>query len=684
MRNTGAKIQCTNPNCQVFNLESENFCSQCRTPVIKRYLWGMGTTAASFKTGELVGDRYLVKQPRIFLDIKPGQIPDLPEDLPAEIAPYLLLFPYRLHLPQIYGLLPNPLGEVIWLLEYNYLPLSKESILKNGELFSPLTEVWSEASGLRQLNWLWQMATLWQPLFSQKAAWSLLNPSLLKTKGQMIQLQELDLNPEPEPQLADLGNLWTEWVKQSSPEIKDFLAQLCTELQTGQIKRVKKLVSILDQAIYKLGKEQQRNYQVFTLTDAGPSREHNEDNCYPSSGSFVKEPSMAIVCDGLGGQEGGEIASRLAVEILEEQLNQLNFEEKLWRPEANIKELDRIIREANDKISERNDLEKRKERQRMGTTLVMTVAQAHELYYHYIGDSRIYLITKNGTYQLTVDDDLASREVRLGYSLYRDALQYPNSGALTQALGMASSGGLHINHRRLILDEDCLLLLCSDGLSDYDRIEQYWENKILPALTQGISLATIGSQLINMANEKNGHDNATIALLHCQVTPLDQTTNLVWSEIQPSIPTIPPEDNSEDLSLGEMPTVPVKLVSPPENIEPLLQSKATQEVAQPQTTTKSSPFKPLVALLSLLLLGGLGGLGWFVYKNVLTTTQNASDPVNIPNPINPDPTPESPQDLKEGDIIQITDNLPTVDSNPEAEATPETDNPSTVEPNPQP
>jgi len=242
MRSTTVKIQCVNPNCQVSNLESENFCFGCRTPVLKRYVWGVGEMAASFKTGELVGDRYLVKQPQLFLDTKPDQRPDILDEIPPEISPYLLLFPYRLHIPQIYGLLPNALGEVIWLLEYNYLPPNQQPLLKNEQLLFSLTEVWTSASPLRQLNWLWQMATLWQPLLKYKAAASLLNPSLLKTRGQIFQLQELDLTPNQEPKLADLGNFWAQWVGDSSPAIRDFLSELCEHLQQGHIQHVKHLV----------------------------------------------------------------------------------------------------------------------------------------------------------------------------------------------------------------------------------------------------------------------------------------------------------------------------------------------------------------------------------------------------------------------------------------------------------
>ncbi|WP_052537520.1 PP2C family serine/threonine-protein phosphatase [Gloeocapsa sp. PCC 73106] len=641
MRNTAAKVQCTNPSCQVFNLESENFCSKCRTPIIKRYLWAIAETVPDFQTGETLGDRYLVKQPRLFLDTKPAQNPECIDNIPDVLSPYFWLFPYRLHIPQVYGLLPNPSGSLIWLLEYNYLPLSQETLWSDAELLPPLTEIWKDASPLRQLNWLWQIAKLWHPLVKVKVAVSLLNPSLLRSRGQILQLQELDLSPQQTPELSELGKLWSDWIESSAPPIREFLTQLCQNLKNGKIQKIEQLLSILDQATYRWGQKQQKNYQIFSLTDPGPTREKNEDSCSPPPGTLLNHPPRVIVCDGLGGQEGGEIASQLAVESLEKHLTQLRFEDKSWRPKRNINQLDKIIHQANDQISERNDQEQRRERRRMGTTLLMGVAESHEIYLTHIGDSRIYLITKNGGYQITVDDDLASREVRLGYSTYRDALESPNSGALIQALGMGSSSSLHINRKRLILDEDCVFLFCSDGLSDFDRVEQYWESQILPVITQGINVATVAQQLLEIANEKNGHDNVTVALLYCQVSSDRDQQSLAWSEIQ--LPeTIIPSEESEDISTSELTTQPMSEVRSQQNF-PLKTSHESS--AESLTSKNTSQFKPVVALLSLVILGSGGYWLW----SRLYPRWN----------LNPASIPEQNQEfLKVGDIIKITQDVP--------------------------
>ncbi|MFM8003468.1 MAG: PP2C family protein-serine/threonine phosphatase, partial [Dolichospermum sp.] len=179
--------------------------------------------------------------------------------------------------------------------------------------------------------------------------------------------------------------------------------------------------------------------------------------------------------------------------------------------------LEQAVATANDKISDQNDREHRQGRQRMGTTVVMALHKGHEMYITHVGDSRAYWITRHNCHQVTLDDDVASREVRLGYALYREALQHSGSGSLIQALGMSKSSSLHPTSQRFIIDEDAVFLVTSDGLSDFDRVEECWETEILPLLSGKTSIENVGKRLIEVANKRNGHDNVTIALVHFDV-----------------------------------------------------------------------------------------------------------------------------------------------------------------------
>ncbi|MCY7279013.1 MAG: serine/threonine protein phosphatase, partial [Phormidesmis sp. CAN_BIN44] len=103
MQNDQPILQCPNFFCQALNLESHRFCQKCRSPLIKRYLWAVGSGLETFASGELVGDRYLLKNGQILLDTKPGLAPESPSEIPAKWEVYLRLSPFRLHVPQIYG-----------------------------------------------------------------------------------------------------------------------------------------------------------------------------------------------------------------------------------------------------------------------------------------------------------------------------------------------------------------------------------------------------------------------------------------------------------------------------------------------------------------------------------------------------------------------------------------------------
>jgi protein phosphatase len=619
-------IQCPNLNCLSPNPLTNKFCEKCGTPLVKRYLWLLGDWVKNYyRPGELIINRYQVIAPQIVLDTKAGLPSQAPDEFPPGIIPYLKLFPHRLHVPQIYDYVPPPDDRInnmdIWFLDYGTVPLEENGQPKYGNLIPELTQLWASATPLRQLHWLWQMACLWQPLKNQGVAATLLNPALIRVNNRLVQFLQLELEGTPSPNLSDLGKLWLSWLPQAQVEIQPFLDSLCETLTSKTIQDPKNLVSLLDKTLYYQGQNQERVYHIYTATDTGTTREHNEDACYPppNQAQTVEQPqnSLVVVCDGIGGQDGGEIASRLAIDTLEEQIISTFDRVTEYNPEHKSSQLLDAICTTNNVISERNDLENRQERQRMGTTVVLALAAHHEVYIGHVGDSRVYWITADSCHQITVDDDLASREVRLGYLIYRDATQYPNSGALVQAIGMGNAAGLHPTIGRFIVDEDCVFLLCSDGLSDNDRVEQYWETEIAPLLVGDRSVAEVGSALIRLANEKNGHDNTTIAVVHAQVQAKANPQPLPsWTELEALINSedtpnpIPEEEIRQDflneITDTDIPTEASFPVTPPPRVAPL-----TPPVSSPP------PPRRLPAWVVPSVLGGLlslGGLGWFLLR----------------------------------------------------------------------
>ncbi len=596
MQNDAVTLQCPNDLCKATNTEDDKFCQRCGMPLIKRYLWAVGEEIEACQIGELVAERYLLKSNRIFLDTKPGLLPEAPYlDISNAIKPYLRLVAYRLQVPQVYGLLPlrqGRNGTELLLLEQ--APIYTEAVPLEGQLMPELTRVWKEASSIRQLNWLWQIAQLWQPLSTEGVASSLFETQLLRVEGSVLRLLELRLDSSSVPTLSQLGQSWSQLVVEAKPSIARFLEQLCLALQQGEVQSAEQLVAILDRGLVEAESSQARSLKISTCTDTGPSRQRNEDACYPPSHTTIAKPpepiALAIVCDGIGGHEGGNVASNLAIETLQQQIQQLPLDDAHLNATTLSNQLERFVCVANDKISQRNDNEYRQGRQRMGTTLVMALGHLHEVYIAHVGDSRAYWITRTGCHQITLDDDVASREVRLGYAFYRDALQQSSSGSLVQALGM--SAFVHPTVQRFVLDEDCVFLLCSDGLSDYDLVDQCWETEILPILDGKVDVATASQRLVEIGNTQNGHDNVTVGLVYCQVSYSEPGTTV---------------SNSLSQASGILESSsPAATVLQDTNAPQLVDtaSKLNTQLLPSQTAPRRL-FVPI--LLAIILLLGLGG-----------------------------------------------------------------------------
>ncbi len=560
MEKDPAKLYCPNEYCQAANPLNQKFCQECGTPLPKRYLWVVGDGLSQISPGEILADRYLVTNHKfVLIDTRPGMLPLTPklDDLPV-IKAYLRLIPYRLHVPQVYGVLPlaNQQSQPeILLLEKPPIYIENNQV----SLCNQLTTAWYQASSIRQINWLWQIAHLWTPLSSEGVASSLFESSLLRVEGSLVRLLQFRFDSENTPNLSQLGVFWQQLIAGAQPTISGFVQQISQGLITGEINSSAQLITILDRGLTELGRSQTTTMKIYTKTDTGPSRQRNEDACYPPPGNLVTKPpqpiALAIVCDGIGGHEGGNVASNLAIETLQQKAKQLaSVPQDHIDPDSLLSDLELAVALVNDKISQRNDSEKRQGRQRMGTTLVMALPLAHEMYVTHVGDSRAYWITKHGCYQVTLDDDVASREVRLGYSVYREAVQQGGAGSLVQALGMSPSSSLHPTCQRFILEEDAVFLLTSDGLTDFDRVEDYWETEILPILTENRTIENVTQKLVEIANDKNGHDNVTIALVHYQVNysepdsavkvDMSYTNNIPTASLEPKPKTEPMVDNS--------------------------------------------------------------------------------------------------------------------------------------------
>jgi protein phosphatase len=258
-------------------------------------------------------------------------------------------------------------------------------------------------------------------------------------------------------------------------------------------------------------------------TEIGRRRRHNEDYFGIESqifkketpqGSTIKGQGLYIVCDGMGGHSAGEVASTMAVEILQ-QYFQTHWQEEMPDEET----IRQGILLANEKIHEVNQEKARAGSGRMGTTLVMALVQDTQVAIAHVGDSRAYQVNCYGDIlQLTVDHEVGQREIAKGLSP-EEAYRLSNAYQLTQALGPRPNRYVNPDIQYLDIQEDNLLLLCSDGLSDGNLLEDYGESYLTPLLNSNANLEKGLLELIDFANQQHGHDNLTGVAVQLKLRP---------------------------------------------------------------------------------------------------------------------------------------------------------------------
>ncbi|MFN5515855.1 MAG: serine/threonine phosphatase [Cyanobacteriota bacterium] len=258
-------------------------------------------------------------------------------------------------------------------------------------------------------------------------------------------------------------------------------------------------------------------------TDRGRNRPHNEDYFgihtrvevqRNNHGKQVQAQGLYIVCDGMGGHAAGEVASKQAVTTLQ------TFFRDHWRGQfPTPATLTEAIAQANDDIYGVNLNNASSGSGRMGTTLVMVLVQDTKVMVAHVGDSRIYRITrKGGLEQLTVDHEVGQQAIQNGLDP-KIAYSRPDAYQLTQAIGPHDSKFIQPDVRILEIEEDSLIFLCSDGISDNDLVEENWETYLLPLISSSQDLERGLRKLMEFANEFNGHDNLTGVLVRLKVRP---------------------------------------------------------------------------------------------------------------------------------------------------------------------
>jgi PPM family protein phosphatase len=263
-------------------------------------------------------------------------------------------------------------------------------------------------------------------------------------------------------------------------------------------------------------------------TDVGRQRSSNED-------SLVCSPPLFAVADGMGGAKAGEVASGLAVQVLEED------DAEVAAPiEAHLVEL---VREANRRIYELSTDDE--SRRGMGTTL--TAARLHdgEVSLAHVGDSRAYRMREGALEQLTNDHSLVAELERSGQITAEAAVHHPQRSIITRALGPEPD--VEVDTYTVTGKEGDVFLLCSDGLTGMISDEE------VESILRGAGgLDEAAKALIRAANQSGGRDNITVVLFRLG----DGGADDMEAEAAASDETIAGEIKAEDVAAAGEGTAP--------------------------------------------------------------------------------------------------------------------------------
>jgi PPM family protein phosphatase len=242
--------------------------------------------------------------------------------------------------------------------------------------------------------------------------------------------------------------------------------------------------------------------EIATLTDVGRQRANNEDSYLywepDSDQEFNRKGRLAIVADGMGGYEGGQEASRLAVETVRAVYdNAFGADPRQTLIAAFDAAHAAIQRYATEHI----------EFQGMGTTCTALCILDRKLYFAHVGDSRLYLLRSKTVSRLTRDHSYVGRLVESGIVRPEDAESHPQRHILTAALGSGREVLPDVPDQPLALEEGDTLLLCTDGL--WSLVS---EQEIAAALSVGTPTES-SAALVKMALDRGGPDNITVLIL---------------------------------------------------------------------------------------------------------------------------------------------------------------------------
>jgi PPM family protein phosphatase len=251
-------------------------------------------------------------------------------------------------------------------------------------------------------------------------------------------------------------------------------------------------------------------------TDPGCVRTNNEDSgryiCPSDPELLARKGTLAVVADGMGGHASGEVASQLAVEVI----NRVYYEAK-GDPHAALREaVERANREIFQAAARDENLSG------MGTTCVAFAILGDQAYCAHVGDSRLYLLRDQQIYQLTEDHSAVMEMVKLGIIRREEAPHHPDKNVILRAVGTQAEVEVESWSEPMGVRAGDQFLLCSDGLTDLVQQDE------LQDMLTAHDPYSASTALIALAKERGGHDNITVAVI--KASEAGETENQIARE----------------------------------------------------------------------------------------------------------------------------------------------------------
>lgn len=239
--------------------------------------------------------------------------------------------------------------------------------------------------------------------------------------------------------------------------------------------------------------------RFFSKSHVGVVRTENQDRVWTKA--LTVDCSVAILCDGMGGENAGSFASENTIKYISDYIE--NQYSDYMDDDMVRNMIVRAVHDANSKLYA--IAEQDKEKQGMGTTCVIALVRKQKLHLLNVGDSRAYFILPDGIRRLTKDHNYVSQLIDDGIITENEGKTHPHRNRITRAVGVFYE--VIPDYFLIDFDEENILLLCSDGLSSYTE-----EVDIAKTILQN-PIENCADLLIDLANNNGGYDNVSVILV---------------------------------------------------------------------------------------------------------------------------------------------------------------------------